>query len=72
MVESILAVLVAILAGWNFLLGLQKKKAETKVRNLERERYNEKYEAIKKERELANKRLRDMLDNYRGPGKGQA
>ena len=72
MVANILAIIVAILGIWNVLLGRQKKKVEGKVRDLEQEKYRETYEAVKKERERAARRLRDMLDNYRGPGGGQA
>ncbi|MGA1728549.1 MAG: hypothetical protein ACO38U_09845 [Burkholderiaceae bacterium] len=72
MVANILAIIVAILGIWNVLLGRQKKKAEGKIRDLEQEKYNETYNAVKEERERAARRLRDMLDNYRGPGGGQA
>jgi hypothetical protein len=72
MVANILAIIVAILGIWNVLLGRQKKKAEGKIRDLEQEKYRETYDAVKKERERAARRLRDMLDNYRGPGGGQA
>ena len=72
MVANILAIIVAILGIWNVVLGRQKKKVEGKVRDLEQEKYRETYEAVKKERERAARRLRDMLDNYRGPGGGQA
>jgi signal transduction histidine kinase len=72
MVANILAIIVAILAVWNVVLGRQKKKVEGKVRDLEQEKYRETYNAVKEERERAARRLRDMLDNYRGPGGGQA
>jgi hypothetical protein len=72
MVANILAIIVAILGIWNVVLGRQKKKVEGKVRDLEQEKYRETYDAVKKERERAARRLRDMLDNYRGPGGGQA
>ena len=72
MVANILAIIVAILGIWNVILGRQKKKVEGKVRDLEQEKYRETYDAVKKERERAARRLRDMLDNYRGPGGGQA
>lgn len=72
MVANILAIIVAILGVWNVILGRQKKKVEGKVRDLEQEKYRETYDAVKKERERAARRLRDMLDNYRGPGGGQA
>jgi hypothetical protein len=72
MVANILAVIVAILGVWNFVLGRQKQKAEGKVRDLEQEKYNETYRIVKEERERAARRLRDMLDNYRGPGNGKA
>jgi len=72
MVANILAIIVAILGIWNVILGRQKKKVEGKVRDLEQEKYRETYDAVKKERERAARRLRDMLDNYRGPGEGQA
>ena len=72
MVEIILAIIVAVLGIINLVLGKQKKDAEGRVRDLEQEKHNERYETIKKERERADKRLRDMLDNYRGPGGGQA
>ncbi len=68
MVAEILAVIVAVLGIWNLLLGRQKKKVEGRLRDLEREKHNEKYKTIKEERERAARRLRDMLDNYRGPG----
>jgi hypothetical protein len=72
MVANILAILVAILGIWNVLLGKQKQKAEKKARDLEQEKYNETYRIVKEERERAARRLRDMLDNYRGPGGGKA
>jgi len=72
MVANILAIIVAILGIWNVILGRQKKKVEGKIRDLEQEKYRETYDAVKKERERAARRLRDMLDNYRGPGGGQA
>jgi len=72
MVESILAILVAVLGIWNVLLGRKNKQTEKRLRDREREQYNEKYEIIKRERETADRRLRDLLDHYRGPGGGKA
>lgn len=71
MVESILAILVAVFGIWNIVLGRRNKKIETRLRDRELEQYHEKYELIKREREMSDKRLRDLLDNYRGP-EGQA
>ena len=68
MVETILAIIVAVLGIMNLLLGRKNKQAQGKIRDLEQEKHNERYETIRKERERADKRLRDMLDNYRGPG----
>jgi len=71
--NNILAILAGILALYALLLGRRAKKLEKKINEVEQEHLHDKLEAIEKERELARKRLRDLLDHYRGDGpKGSA
>lgn len=70
--NSILAIIAAIFALLNLFNSGKRKKAEEKLRNIEKEHHDEKLKIIQKEREAARDRLRDYLDHYRGPGNGKA
>lgn len=65
--NSILAILAALLALLNIFNGRKRAKAEEKLRNIEKEHHDEKLKIIQKERDAARDRLRDLLDHYRGP-----
>lgn len=69
--NSILAIIAAVLALLNMFNSSKRKKAEEKLRNIERDHDEEKAKLIAKERENARRNLRDLLDHYRGP-KGSA
>lgn len=71
MTEAILAIVTAVLLVVNGLLFNSKLKAEEKLRNMERDVNEEKTKLLAEERERARKRMRDLLEHYRGP-KGQA
>lgn len=65
--NSLLAIIAAMLALLNLFSNSKRKKAEEKLRKVERNHQDEKLKIIQKERESARDRLHDMLDNYRGP-----
>lgn len=65
--SSILTIIAAVLALLNMFNSSKRKKAEEKLRNIEREHDEEKAKLIAKEREAARRRLRDYLEHYRGP-----
>jgi len=65
--NSLLALIAVILGIINLIMGGKKSRAEKRVRELEKEHHDEKLKIIQKERDAARDRLRDMLDNYRGP-----
>lgn len=71
--NNIIAIVAGLLALYALLLGRRAKRLEQKINDVEREHLHEKVKAIETERELARKRLRDLLDHYRGDGpKGSA
>lgn len=71
--NSLLAIVAGLLAVCSLLLGRKANKLSKKITEIEQEYLNEKVKAIETERELARKRLRDLLEHYRGDGpKGQA
>lgn len=71
--NNILAALAGLLALYAWVLGRRANKLYKKINDIEQEHLHDKLEAIEKERELARKRLRDLLDHYRGDGpKGSA
>jgi len=71
--NNILAVLAGLLAVYAVLLGRRAKKLEKKINQVEQEHLHDKLKAIETERELSRKRLRDLLEHYRGDGpRGQA
>lgn len=71
--NNILAILAGLLAVYAVLLGRRAKKLEQKINKVEQEHLHDKVKAIETERELSRKRLRDLLEHYRGDGpRGQA
>ncbi|NBW11481.1 MAG: hypothetical protein EBR82_25970 [Caulobacteraceae bacterium] len=71
--NNVLAVLAGLLAVYAVLLGRRAKKLEHKINQVEQEHLHDKVKAIETERELSRKRLRDLLEHYRGDGpRGQA
>lgn len=71
MTEAILAIVTAILLVVNGILFNSKLRADEKLRKMERDVNEEKTKLLAEERERARKRMRDLLEHYRGP-KGQA
>lgn len=65
--NSVLAFIAALLAILNIFNGIKRKSAEEKLRTIERDHHDEKLKIIQDEREASRKRLRDLLDHYRGP-----
>lgn len=65
--NSLLALIAVILGIINLIMGSKKSSAERRVRELEKEHHDEKLKIIQKERDAARDRLRDYLNNYRGP-----
>ena len=70
--NSLVSIAIVLLAMWNFILAKQKRMAERKHRESEEKHHAEKLQLIQNERELARKRMRGLLDHYRGPGNGKA
>jgi hypothetical protein len=70
--NSLIAIIIALLGIVNIFNARKRHQAEEKLRNLERDHHDEKLKIIENERETSRKRLRDLLDHYRGPGNGKA
>lgn len=71
--SNLLAIVAGLLAVYALLLGRRAKKLEQKINQVEQEHLHDKVKVIEGERELARKRLRDLLEHYRGDGpNGQA
>lgn len=65
--NNLLLLIIGALAFLNIVNGRKKSRAEEKLRNIERQHDEEKAKIITNEREAARRRLRDYLENYRGP-----